>query len=304
MLRVDSRLEVGDIIGAEMDLPLVMGECAVRIGHSMEVLLPLDCVALTPGCFQEFLCKEFCHGATGLAASGRDDPAHGKGNLLRRAYVRGHLVGRSAYATRLDLDLRHCVSNRVLKYLEAGAVRLVLDTVDGLINYSLGGRALATEHHFVNEPRQLDTAEPGVRSDLALYCPSSSRHLLIPYLDIAGVFWSTLRLLAAVLTAPAFALINTGSVKSSSNNVVAHTRQVLDPATADEYHRVLLQVVALTTDVGRDLHPVRQPYTGNLPKRRVRLLRCLSPDLDAYPSLLRRPVIPDRLVFQRVEYVP
>ncbi len=153
ILRVDSRVEVGNIIGASMDLPLVMGECAVRIGHSMEVLLPLDCVALASGCFQEFLCKELCHGATGLAASGRDDPPHGKGSLLRRAYVRGHLVGRSAYATRLDLDLRHCVSNRVLKYLKAGTVRLVLDTVEGVIDYPLGGRTLATEHHFVNEPR-------------------------------------------------------------------------------------------------------------------------------------------------------
>lgn len=153
MLRVDSRLEVGDIIGASMDLPLVMGECAVRIGHSMEVLLPLDCVALASGCFQEFLCKELCHGPARLVTSGRDDPPHGKGDLSAGEHVRGNLVGRAAYATRPDLDLRHCVSDGVLEYLKAGAVRLVLDTVEGLIDYSLGGRALATEHHFVNEPR-------------------------------------------------------------------------------------------------------------------------------------------------------
>src|SRR6185437_1384803 len=50
---------------------------------------------------------------------------------------------------------------------------------------------------------------------------------------------------------------------------------------------VLLQVVLLAGDVGGYLFPVAEPHAGDLPKRRVGLLRSHGLDLQAHPTLLR-----------------
>src|SRR3954470_17948819 len=78
--------------------------------------------------------------------------------------------------------------------------------------------------------------------------------------------------LDAVLRARLLAVAHAGGVERPAHDLVADARQVLDAAAADEHDRVLLQVVALAGDVGRDLHPVRQPDAGHLAKRGVRLL--------------------------------
>src|SRR4029077_21259274 len=54
-----------------------------------------------------------------------------------------------------------------------------------------------------------------------------------------------------------------------------------------EHDRVLLQVVSLTGDVGRDFEPVRQPDARDLAKSRVRLLRSVREHAGADPPLLR-----------------
>ena len=51
--------------------------------------------------------------------------------------------------------------------------------------------------------------------------------------------------------------------------------------------RVLLQVVALAGDVGRDLDPVGQAHARDLAQRRVRLLRRRGVDAHAHAALLR-----------------
>src|SRR5208337_579183 len=72
-----------------------------------------------------------------------------------------------------------------------------------------------------------------------------------------------------------------------AQDVVAHSRQVLDPAAADHDHRMLLQVVAFARYVADDLEAVGQPDFGDLAKRGIRLLRrrCIYP--RAHPALLR-----------------
>src|SRR6266542_2900377 len=80
-------------------------------------------------------------------------------------------------------------------------------------------------------------------------------------------------LLGAVLGTALFAVGDAGGVERGTDDLVADARQVLDAAAADKHDRVLLQVVALARDVGRDLHLVRQPDARDLPKGRVRLLR-------------------------------
>src|SRR6516162_9872003 len=62
-----------------------------------------------------------------------------------------------------------------------------------------------------------------------------------------------LRALGAVLRAALLALADPGAIQGAAHRVVAHARQVLHAAATDEHHRVLLQVVALATDVAGDL---------------------------------------------------
>ena len=69
--------------------------------------------------------------------------------------------------------------------------------------------------------------------------------------------------------------------------MVANTREILDTPPSHEHHRVLLQVVSLTGDVGRNLYLVGQPDSGDLAQSRVRLLGCRSPHLGADAPTLR-----------------
>src|SRR3954468_9638727 len=79
--------------------------------------------------------------------------------------------------------------------------------------------------------------------------------------------------LDAVLRPRLLAVGDTCGVEGSADDLVAHARKVLDATATHEHHRVLLEVVALARDVGRDFHAVRKPDAGDLAKRRVRLLR-------------------------------
>ena len=93
--------------------------------------------------------------------------------------------------------------------------------------------------------------------------------------------------LGAVLRAGLLAVGDAGRVERGADHLVADARQVLDAAAADQHDRVLLEVVTLAGDVGRDLHPVRQPHARDLAQRRVRLLRGRRVDARADAALLR-----------------
>ena len=79
--------------------------------------------------------------------------------------------------------------------------------------------------------------------------------------------------LGTVLAAALGAAFDTGGVKSATDDVIANTGKVLNAATAYHDDRVLLQVVALTRDIGVNLLTVGQTDTGNLAHSRIRLLR-------------------------------
>src|SRR3954470_10769292 len=93
-----------------------------------------------------------------------------------------------------------------------------------------------------------------------------------------GRIWAAARrgivllLLHAVLGAGLLAVAHAGGVERAAHDLVAHARQVLDAAAADEHDGVLLKVVALARDVGRHLDAARDPDAGDLAQRRVRLL--------------------------------
>src|SRR5947209_4007269 len=80
-------------------------------------------------------------------------------------------------------------------------------------------------------------------------------------------------LLGAVTATRLLAVADAGRVEGAADDLVADPGQVLHPAAADEHDGVLLQVVADTGDVGRDLDAAGEPHTGDLAQGRVRLLR-------------------------------
>src|SRR3954447_1359392 len=84
---------------------------------------------------------------------------------------------------------------------------------------------------------------------------------------------SLLTRLHTVLRAGLLAVGDAGGVQRAADDLVAHARKVLDAAPADEHDGVLLQVVTLARDVGRDLHLVGQPDAADLAQRGDRLLR-------------------------------
>ena len=83
---------------------------------------------------------------------------------------------------------------------------------------------------------------------------------------------ASLGALCTVLGTGLHTTLNTLSIQSTTDDVVANTGKVLNTAAADQNNRVLLQVVADTGDVSGNFHTVGQAYTSDLTQCRVRLL--------------------------------
>src|SRR5690349_21539937 len=94
--------------------------------------------------------------------------------------------------------------------------------------------------------------------------------------------------LDAVLRARLLAVAHAGGVERPAHDLVADAGQVLDAAAADEHDRVLLQVVALAGDVGRDLDRAGDAHTRDLAQSGVRLLRGGRVDARADAAALGR----------------
>src|SRR4051794_11928317 len=98
---------------------------------------------------------------------------------------------------------------------------------------------------------------------------------------------SALLLLRAVPAASLLAVADALGVQRAADDLVAHAREVLHAAAAHEHHRVLLQVVADTGDVGGDLDATGEADASDLAQRRVRLLRRRRVDARADTAALR-----------------
>src|SRR3954471_2454155 len=96
-----------------------------------------------------------------------------------------------------------------------------------------------------------------------------------------------LRALGAVLGTGLLAILDALQVKRTAHDVVTHTGQVLHAAAAHQDHRVFLEVVAFTADVGDDFEAVGQADLGDLPQRGVRLLRRRGVHAGADAAALR-----------------
>ena len=110
--------------------------------------------------------------------------------------------------------------------------------------------------------------------------------------------------LCTVFRATLLAVANTTGIERTTDHMVAHTGQIFDAAAANQDDRVLLKIVALTRDVGRNLHLVCEPNASDLPKCRVRLLRRHRPDLETHAPLLGRATSTRRPLVQSVVVEP
>jgi hypothetical protein len=90
-----------------------------------------------------------------------------------------------------------------------------------------------------------------------------------------------------ILAAASPAIRYTLTVECAADYVVTDTRQVFDTTASNQHHRVLLKVMAFTTDVGGDFYPIGQSDPGDLPESRVRFLWSHGAHLDADTPPLR-----------------
>src|SRR5207302_11415638 len=101
------------------------------------------------------------------------------------------------------------------------------------------------------------------------------------------------------------AVLDALGVVGAADDVIAHAGQVLDPAAADQHHRVLLQVVALAGDIAGHLEAVGEAHARHLAQRGIRLFRRRRVDARADPAFLRallhrRPLVARKLRLARL----
>src|SRR5579859_4643051 len=91
----------------------------------------------------------------------------------------------------------------------------------------------------------------------------------------------------AVLRTALLAVGNARGIKRAAHHVIPNAGKILHTAATDQHDRVLLQVVTDARDVSGHFDAVCQPDAGDLPKRRVRLLRRRGVHTRADAALLR-----------------
>jgi len=92
--------------------------------------------------------------------------------------------------------------------------------------------------------------------------------------------------LGSVLGTTLFSVVCGRGIQRTSNDMIAHTREILDPTATNKHHRVLLQVVPYARNIAIYLKAVCQAHTSHLPQSRIRLFRRGGIDPHAYTPLL------------------
>jgi len=74
-------------------------------------------------------------------------------------------------------------------------------------------------------------------------------------------------LVGSVLASAPPSVRDTFAIQGATDDVVADTRQVFNPAAPDQNHRVLLEVMPFAADVGGNLNSVSKSNAGYFPQR-------------------------------------
>src|SRR5579859_3332946 len=261
--------------------PLVVGERLVGLGHLVRLLLAANGGTGVVHRVHQLAGELLGHRLARALARGLDEPAHRERATAGRRDLYGHLVGRAADAAGLDLEERRRVLHRGLEDLDRRLPRRLLGALHGVVDDALRRRTLAVAHHLVDELLDGHVRVLAVSDLGAVGGTSPAWHLL-------GRPLLRLRVLRAVERTTLHAILHARGVERAADDVVLDRRKVRHPAAADQDDGVLLQVVADARDVRRDLHVIGEADAGDLPERRVRLLRGHRADDRADATLLGR----------------
>src|SRR5690348_14068399 len=111
------------------ELPAVVRESLVGVGHLMDVLALLHRVATVLRGVDDLVRETVDHRLLVALAGVLDEPAHAERERAVRANVDGNLVGRATDAAALHLDARANVRERALPHLQRVVLRALGDEV-------------------------------------------------------------------------------------------------------------------------------------------------------------------------------
>ena len=98
---------------------------------------------------------------------------------------------------------------------------------------------------------------------------------------------SGLRAFRSVLRAALPPVAYSRRIQNAPDGVITNTGQILYASPTNQHNGMFLEIVALAADVTGNLKAVRQSHSGDLPKRRIRLLRSGRIHPSTHPPLLQ-----------------
>src|SRR5688572_25338521 len=101
-----------------VQLPAIMREGAVGVGHLVGVFALLDGAAAIVGGIHQLARQAALHGGLIAAARGGDQPADGKRTRAIGAHFDRHLVGGTTDAARAHFERRRNILERIVKDLD------------------------------------------------------------------------------------------------------------------------------------------------------------------------------------------
>src|SRR6202165_961736 len=277
MFRVFSRGNARAATATAISVPEVR-EGLVRLGHLVGVFFPLDRRPDAVGRVHELAGELLRHALAAPAPGVADDPAPRERLPPVVADLHRDLVGGAADPLRLHLEDGGHVADRLVEDVKRFLARGLANLLEGVVDDLLGDALLAREHDAVDELRQSHAPVDRVGQDDALLDAGTAWH---------GCSLARLLLaLGAVLAAALLAVLGAGGFERAADDVVAHTREVADAPSADQHHRVLLEVMPDAGDVGGHLDLGGQADAGPLAKRRVGVFGRGRVHADADPAPL------------------
>src|SRR5690606_17091570 len=221
-----------------------MSERLVRLGHAVRVVLLLDRRALVARGRKQLGGESISHRLLTARAGVLDQPPHPQRLPPLGPHLYRHLVGGATDTTRLHLQHRLRIVERLTEDTFARLPRTLLDRLHGVVEDALGDGLLSVLHQVVHELRDRLGSEYRIGLNRALNGPCAAAHRLLTLSLCGGT--TRLRLLRSILRTTLTTIVHPRGVQRAADDVVPHTRQVLHTTTTDQHGRVLLEVVPLT----------------------------------------------------------
>lgn len=111
------------------------------------------------------------------------------------------------------------------------------------------------------------------------------------------LFLSFFRSLCSIFAPLLFSSFHACSIKSSTDDVITNSRQILHPSTTNHHDGVFLEVMTFSRNVSSHFILVRQSNAGYFSHRRIRLLWCGGIHPCTYATALRTGSQSRRLTF-------